>query len=86
MNMKAIISQLANFRGKHKNQKYAFTFTKEALDELAGRDGVRIYLGQDGDEFTAYIVGVRKNGDKYDSVMMDISRKSSGGLPCPDFC
>jgi hypothetical protein len=77
--------EVNNFQSNHPNQTKAYYFNKQdildALNQDPSVDGIRIWQGQDGTKFTAWMHGAVSKKD-FDLVQA----KSVKGLPCPDWC
>lgn len=98
MKIKEIAQELRKFRDENNGQKYAYLFTKDDLVHagihITGYDGIRVYMGTNGDKNTAYAVAVKKDGTgKYNDVLQngkkgELSEDTSivKGRPCPTMC
>ncbi len=94
MNLSLVITQLKKFRTDHKGQKFAFLFTKDELQSILNHyDGVRVYLGEDNGELTAYGVSVDKDANgRYNDIDLNLSGDLTlnatvvKGRPCPTLC
>lgn len=84
-------SQNSAYRSAYSTKKKAFLIKANELAQLqaaseTGLDGVRVYLGLDGDgDFVGHVVGVIKDGsDVYNDVNCETAIVKA--KPCPVFC